>query len=96
MNSLALIPIASLVIGLAVLVIAKWSVVMMVRQINRKVESSECISLMWWPTYKDRRVLKLYHSVLPQGHLNILYISCLGGGLAVLFLAVFLASRVQL
>jgi hypothetical protein len=86
---------AALAIAVVALVISKWSVFMMARQINQRVDPVSRISLKWWPNYKDRRVIKVYRSVLPQGRLNIVYASCIGSAGIILFLAVFLASRTQ-
>ena len=83
----------TLITGLAMLVVAKLSVVRMVQEINRRREPREWISLAWWPNYKDRQVMKIYHSVLPQGRLNVVYISCMAGGMVVLLLAVIFASH---
>ena len=93
MNSLVLITLA---LGITMLLAAKWTVVRMTQEINRRREPSEWISLAWWPTYKDRQVMKTYHSSLPQGRLNVIYISCTASGIIVLLLAVLIASRTQI
>ena len=93
MNSIAWITLA---FGIVLLLAAKWSVVRMTQEINRRREPSEWISLAWWPTYKDRQVMKTYHSSLPQGRLNVIYISCTASGIIVLLLAVLIASRTQI
>jgi hypothetical protein len=93
MNVLVWITLAA---GLAMLVIAKLSVVRMVQEINRRREPREWISLAWWPNYKDRQVTKIYHSVLPHGRLSVVYISCMAGGIAVVLLAVIFASHAQI
>jgi hypothetical protein len=93
MNSIVWITLA---FGIVMLLVAKWSVVRMTQEINRRREPSEWISLAWWPTYKDRQVMKTYHSALPQGRLNVIYISCTAGGIIVLLLAVLIASHTQI
>jgi hypothetical protein len=93
MNSLVLITLA---LGITMLLAAKWTVIRMTQEINRRREPSEWISLAWWPTYKDRQVMKTYHSALPQGRLNVVYLSCISGGIVVLLLAVLLASHSQI
>ena len=82
-------------LALAALTIGKWSVYKMAQQINSRVGPDERISLMWWPNYKDRRVMRTYRRVFPQGRLNVVYISCTGGAVLIVFLAVVLASRFQ-
>ena len=87
---------STLAIGVLLLVTAKFSVIRMVQEINRRRDPQEWITLAWWPNYKDRRVMKTYHSVFPQGRLNILYGSRIASGVALLLLAVIFASHSQI
>ncbi len=82
-------------IALLALVVAKWSVYKMAQQFNSRVGPSDRISLKWWPNYKDRRVMRTYHRVFPQGRLNVVYISCTGSAILIVMLAVLLSSRFQ-
>ena len=84
-----------LALGIAILIVAKLSVVRMVQEINRRREPREWISLAWWPNYKDRQVMRTYHAVLPQGRLNIVYVGCITSGLFVLLLGVLMAAHAQ-
>ena len=74
-------------------IVAKWSVVRMVREINRLALPGgerlfrEGVSLWWWPTYKDRRVLKVYRSLQPYSGLRFVY----PGSLLMAFLSVLAA-----
>jgi hypothetical protein len=95
MSGLAWTMNCAVAIALAALVIAKWSVYKMAQHVNSMVGPGDRISLKWWPNYKDRRVMKTYHRVFPDGRLNVVYISCIGSALIVVLLAVVLASRLQ-
>jgi hypothetical protein len=86
----------TLAIGIAMLSAAKWAVIRMTQEINRRREPREWISLAWWPTYKDRLVMRTYHSVLPQGRWNVAYVSCISSGVALLVLSVIFASHSQI
>ena len=90
MNAVVWITLAT---GLLMMTVAKLSVVRMVQEINRRREPRNWVSLAWWPNYRDRQVMKTYHSILPQGRLNIIYISCMAGGMVVLLLALIFASH---
>jgi len=78
---------------LAALIMAKWSVFRMAQQINRSAAPGELVSLKWWPNYKDRRVMRLYRSVLPQGRWHMIYFGCLACALIVFLSAILLASH---
>lgn len=93
MNSLSWVLNLTLGVILAALIMAKWSVFRMAQQINRSVAPGEQVSLKWWPNYKDRRVMRLYRSVLPEGRWHLIYIGCLAGALIVFFSAILLASH---
>jgi hypothetical protein len=86
----------TLALGIAMLLFAKWAVIRMTQEINRRREPREWISLAWWPNYKDRQVMKVYRSTLPQGTWNVAYVSSISGGIALLVLAVLLASHSQI
>jgi hypothetical protein len=86
----------TLALGIAMLLFAKWAVIRMTQEINRRREPREWISLAWWPNYQDRRVMKEYRSTLPQGNWSIAYLSSISGGIALLVLAVLIASRTQI
>ena len=74
-------------------IVAKWSVVRMVREINRLTLPGgerlfrEGVTLWWWPTYKDRRVLKVYRSLQPYSGLRFVY----PGSLLMAFLSILAA-----
>ena len=69
----------ALVIAFACVCFAKWSVIQMVREINRlalpggELLVRERISLWWWPGYKDRHVRKVYRSLQPYSRLRWVY-----------------------
>jgi hypothetical protein len=69
----------ALAIALVFAIVAKWSVVRMVREINRLALPGgerlvrERMSLWWWPGYKDRHVLKVYRSLQPYSGLRFVY-----------------------
>ena len=87
---------ATLAVGIAMLFAAKWSVIRMTQEINRRREARQWFSLAWWPNYRGRQVMRIYRSTLPDGRWNVAYISCISGGLILLLLAVFLASHSQI
>jgi hypothetical protein len=88
----------ALAIAFVFAIVAKWSVVKMVREINRLALPGgerlirEPMSLWWWPGYKDRHVRKVYRSLQPYSRLRFVYpgsllIACLVILAAVLFAA---------
>lgn len=87
---------STLAVGIILLITAKFSVIRMSQEINHGRNPQEWITLAWWPNYKDRRVMKIYHSLFPQGRLNILYVSCIASGVCLLLLAVIFASHSQI
>lgn len=93
MNTLTWILDLALAGTVAALILAKWSVFRMAREINRSVEPGDRVSLRWWPNYKDQRVMRTYHEVLPQGHWHIVYLGSLGSALLVFLFALLLASH---
>ncbi|MGC2621333.1 MAG: hypothetical protein WA414_19975 [Acidobacteriaceae bacterium] len=93
MNTLTWILNLSLAVALAALIAAKWSVFRMAKEINRSVEPRNRVSLSWWPNYKDRRVMHMYHAVLPHGRWYTVYIGSLTGAALVFLFALILASR---
>jgi hypothetical protein len=83
----------ALVVAFVFAIVAKWSVVRMVREINRLALPGgerlfrDGVSLWWWPTYKDRRVLTVYRSLQPYSGLRFVY----PGSLLMAFLSVLAA-----
>jgi hypothetical protein len=83
----------ALAIAFVFAIVAKWSVVRMMREINRLALPGgerlfrEGVSLWWWPTYKDRRVLKVYRSLQPYSGLRFVY----PGSLLIAFLSILAA-----
>ena len=69
----------ALAIAVACVCVAKWSVVQMVREINRLALPggerliAKPMSLWWWPGYKDRHVRKVYRSLQPYSRLRWVY-----------------------
>jgi hypothetical protein len=92
-NTLTWILDLALAVTVAALIMAKWSIFKMAREINRSVEPGERVSLRWWPNYKDQRVMRIYHTVLPQGRWHFVYFGSLGSALVVFLFALLLASR---
>jgi hypothetical protein len=84
---------SALGIALVFAVVAKWSVVQMVREINRLALPGgerlirERMSLWWWPGYKDRYVRKVYRSLQPYSRLRFVY----PGSLLMAFLSILAA-----
>jgi hypothetical protein len=74
-------------------IVAKWSVVRMVREINRLALPGgerlvrKRMSLWWWPSYKDRHVRKVYRSLQPYSRLRFVY----PGSLLIAFLVTLAA-----
>jgi hypothetical protein len=93
MSSPTWFSVLALVVIAAALIAAKWSVAAMVRCINRSAAPEERISLKWWPNYKDRRILRLYHSMYPQGRWHFVYAGSLGGAFVVFLIAMILAAH---
>jgi hypothetical protein len=83
----------ALAIALICAIVAKWSVVRMVREINRLALPGgerlvrERMSLWWWPSYKDRHVRKVYRSLQPYSRLRFVY----PGSLLIAFLVTLAA-----
>ncbi len=73
--------------------VAKWSVIQMVREVNRLALPGgerlvrERMSLWWWPGYKDRHVRKVYRSLQPYSGLRWVY----PGSLLMAFLSILAA-----
>ncbi len=93
MNTLTWILDLALAVTVAALIMAKWAVFKMAQEINRSVEPRERVSLRWWPNYKDRRVMHMYHAVLPQGRWHFVYFGSLGSALVIFLFALVLASH---
>jgi hypothetical protein len=88
----------AMVIALVSVCVAKWSVIKMVREINRLALPGgerliqEPMSLWWWPGYKDRHVRKVYRSLQPYSGLRFVYPgSLLIGFLSILAAVLFVA-----
>jgi len=90
----------ALAIAFVFAIVAKWSVVRMVREINRMALPGgerlvrERMSLWWWPGYKDRHVLKVYRSLQPYSRLRFVYPGSLLMGLLSILAAVLFAAHV--
>ena len=84
---------SALAIALTCVCVAKWSVVRMVREINRLALPGgerlvrEPMSLWWWPGNKDRHVRKVYRSLQPYSGLRFVY----PGSLLMAFLSILAA-----
>jgi hypothetical protein len=85
-------------IALIFAIVAKWSVVKMVREINRLALPGgerlihKRVSLWWWPGYKDRHVRKVYRSLQPYSRLRWVYPGSLViAGLVILAAVLFVA-----
>ena len=83
----------ALVIAVACVCVAKWSVIQMVREVNRLALPGgerligKPMSLWWWPGYKDRHVRKVYRSLQPYSRLRWVY----PGSLVMAFLVILAA-----
>ena len=83
----------ALAIAVVCVCVAKWSVIHMVREINRlalpggELLVRKPMSLWWWPGYKDRHVRKVYRSLQPYSRLRFVY----PGSLLMAFLSVLAA-----
>jgi hypothetical protein len=92
---------SALVVMAVCLLISKWSVVRMVRQINRLALPGgerlilKRVSLWWWPNYKDRRIWRLYCSLQPHGFLRAVYPGSLAIAGLVILIAIIVAAHVQ-
>jgi hypothetical protein len=90
----------ALAIAFVFAIVAKWSVVRMVREINRLALPGgerlfqEGVSLWWWPNYKDRHVLKVYRSLQPYSRLRFVYPGALAMAGLVILAAVLFAAHV--
>jgi hypothetical protein len=90
----------AIAIDFAFAIVAKWSVVRMVREINRLALPGrerlfrEGVSLWWWPNYKDRRVLKVYRSLQPYSRLRWVYPGSLVVAGLVILAAVLVSAHV--
>ena len=90
----------ALVAAFVFAIVAKWSVVRMVREINRLALPGgerlfrEGVSLWWWPNYKDRRVLKVYRSLQPYSRLRWVYPGSLVVAGLVILAAVLVSAHV--
>jgi len=82
-----------LALGLALWVIAWLSQLRMVQEINRRREPRDWIP-MWRITTTG--VLRIYRSVVPQGRLRVVYISCVVGGIILFILAAVIASHSEI
>jgi hypothetical protein len=89
----------ALAIALACVCVAKWSVIRMVREVNRLALPGgerlirERMSLWWWPGYKDRHVLKVYRSLQPYSRLRWVYPGALAIAGLVILAAVLVAAH---
>jgi hypothetical protein len=88
----------ALAIAVVCVCVAKWSVIQMVREVNRLALPGgerlvrERMSLWWWPGYKDRHVRKVYRSLQPYSRLRFVYPGSLViAGLAILAAVLFAA-----
>ncbi|HEV2577486.1 MAG TPA: hypothetical protein VGU25_09775 [Acidobacteriaceae bacterium] len=69
---------SALAIALVCVCVGKWSVVKMVREINRLAlpggeRLMPSMSLWWWPNYKDRRIWSAYRLLQPYSSLRWVY-----------------------
>jgi hypothetical protein len=89
----------ALAIALVCMCVAKWSVIKMVREINRLALPGgerlirERMSLWWWPGYKDRHVRKVYRSLQPYSSLRWVYPGSLLMACLVILAAVLVAAH---
>jgi hypothetical protein len=89
----------ALVIAFVSVCVAKWSVIQMVREVNRLALPGgerlirEPMSLWWWPGYKDRHVRKVYRSLQPYSRLRFVYPGSLLMALFLILAAVLFAAR---
>jgi hypothetical protein len=80
-------------ICLVALIVSKWSVIKMAQQINQRSQPGPRVSLKWWPNYKDRRVMRLYHSVCPQGRWHFVYVGSVASAVLLVLVAVIIGSH---
>jgi hypothetical protein len=91
----------ALAIALIFAIVAKWSVVRMVREINRlalpggELLVRDRMSLWWWPGYKDRHIRKVYRSLQPYSRLRFVYPGSLLIAFLVILAAVLFAAHAQ-
>ena len=89
----------ALAIAFVFAIVAKWSVVRMVREINRLALPGgerlvrERMSLWWWPGYKDRHVRKVYRSLQPYSRLRWVYPAALVMAGLVILTAVLVSAH---
>jgi hypothetical protein len=89
----------ALAIAFASVCVAKWSVIQMVREVNRLALPGgerlvrERMSLWWWPGYKDRHVRKVYRSLQPYSRFRFVYPGSLLMAFLVTLAAVLFAAH---
>jgi hypothetical protein len=89
----------ALAIAVVCVCVAKWSVIQMVREVNRLALPGgerlvrERMSLWWWPGYKDRHVRKVYRSLQPYSRLRWVYPGSLVIAVLVILAAVLFAAH---
>ena len=91
---------SALAIAFGCVCVAKWSVIQMVREINRlalpggELLVRKPMSLWWWPGYKDRHVRKVYRSLQPYSSLRWVYPGSLVVAGLVILAAVLVSAHV--
>jgi hypothetical protein len=89
----------ALAIALVLAMVAKWSVVRMVREINRLALPGgerlvrERVSLWWLPGYKQRHIRKVHRSLQPYSRLRWVFPGSLLMALLVILAAVLFAAH---
>jgi hypothetical protein len=90
---------SALAIALACVCVAEWSVIQMVREINRlalpggELLVRERISLWWLPGYQQRHIRKVYRSLQPYSGLRWVYPGSLVMAGLVILAAVLVAAH---
>jgi len=91
---------SALAIALVCVCVAEWSVVRMVREINRLALPGgerllrQEISLWWLPGYKQRHIRKVHRSLQPYSGLRWVYPGSLVAAGLVILAAVLVAAHV--
>lgn len=90
---------SALAIAIACLCVAEWSVIKMVREINRlSLPGGERLiqqpmSLWWLPGYRQRHIRKVYRSLQPYSSLRWVYPGALVTASLVILAAVLVAAH---
>ena len=91
---------SALVIAFGCVCVAEWSVIQMVREINRlalpggELLVRERVSLWWLPGYKQRHIRKVYRSLQPYSSLRWVYPGSLVVAGLVVLAAVLVSAHV--